>query len=347
MYRPRSRGEIIAARMTWTKAVSPPAPTPWTTRNAMRVPAFCASPASPEPTTKITRASWMSVFLLVRSASLPQIGVVAVIASRVAVTTQVYADSLACRSEMIRGSALATTVLARTVTNMPSSRPDRASRISGGSSPPAAPRSARRAPVGWWWPSVEPLLVTLGLAGLPEERWLIAATFPTDPLSSRQMQCSREDRRGRRRGRRAGGGHRRHLVVGAVDGPGRGPGTGPAAGPDRVPAGVDDRLARRHAAVRAVRGAAPGQVHGQPADRRGSPAGVAGAGAGPGRRARGHRTAHRGRPGPDGRAQGGPDGALAGGAGDLAAGRHRRADPAAAAAHPGPVGLGRPRGRTS
>ena len=64
-----------------------------------------------------------------RSASLPQIGVVTVSASRVAVTTQVYADSPACRSEMIRGSALETTVLARIVTNMPSSRPDSASRI--------------------------------------------------------------------------------------------------------------------------------------------------------------------------------------------------------------------------
>ena len=39
---------------------------------------------------KMTIAIWISSFLLNRSASLPQIGVEAVEASRVAVTTQVY-----------------------------------------------------------------------------------------------------------------------------------------------------------------------------------------------------------------------------------------------------------------
>ena len=48
-----------------------------------------ASPARIEPTTKITSASWTSTFLLNRSASLPQIGVEAVVVSRVATTTQV------------------------------------------------------------------------------------------------------------------------------------------------------------------------------------------------------------------------------------------------------------------
>ena len=47
-------------------------------------------PASIEPTMKMTIESWISSFLLNRSASLPQIGVEAVEASRVAVTTQVY-----------------------------------------------------------------------------------------------------------------------------------------------------------------------------------------------------------------------------------------------------------------
>ena len=37
----------------------------------------------------MTRAIWTSILLLNRSASLPQIGVVAVMASSVAVTTQV------------------------------------------------------------------------------------------------------------------------------------------------------------------------------------------------------------------------------------------------------------------
>ena len=53
------------------------------------MPAFCDRPASAEPNTKIDQASWMSSFLLTRSASLPQIGVVTVIVSSVAVTTQV------------------------------------------------------------------------------------------------------------------------------------------------------------------------------------------------------------------------------------------------------------------
>ncbi len=48
-----------------------------------------ANAASSEPTEKITRALCTSSFLLKRSASLPQIGVVAVIDSRVATTTQV------------------------------------------------------------------------------------------------------------------------------------------------------------------------------------------------------------------------------------------------------------------
>jgi hypothetical protein len=86
-------------------------------------------PASTEPSTKIVRASWTRSFLLVRSASLPQIGVVAVVASSVEVTTQVYADWPPCSSVMIRGSAFETTVEERIATNMPSSRPERASRI--------------------------------------------------------------------------------------------------------------------------------------------------------------------------------------------------------------------------
>ena len=48
-----------------------------------------AKPAISEPAEKITSADWTSSFLLNRSASLPQIGVVAVIVSRVATTTQV------------------------------------------------------------------------------------------------------------------------------------------------------------------------------------------------------------------------------------------------------------------
>ena len=42
-----------------------------------------------EPIEKITSADWTRTFLLKRSASLPQIGVLAVMARRVATTTQV------------------------------------------------------------------------------------------------------------------------------------------------------------------------------------------------------------------------------------------------------------------
>ena len=48
-----------------------------------------ANPAIREPIEKMTSADWTSTFLLNRSASLPQIGVVAVMVSRVATTTQV------------------------------------------------------------------------------------------------------------------------------------------------------------------------------------------------------------------------------------------------------------------
>src|SRR5690348_1591356 len=78
----------------------------------------------------MTRALWTSTFLLNWSASLPQIGVDAVIVSSVATTTQVYPDWLPCRSVTIRGRALETTVLESIATNMASRRPLSASRIS-------------------------------------------------------------------------------------------------------------------------------------------------------------------------------------------------------------------------
>src|SRR3954469_15042466 len=64
------------------------------------------------------------------SASLPPIGVDAVIASRVAVTTHVYADCPPPSSAMILGRAFETTVEDRIATNNPSRRPDSASMIS-------------------------------------------------------------------------------------------------------------------------------------------------------------------------------------------------------------------------
>ena len=62
---------------------------PCTARQPIRVSTEPAIPAPIEPTMKITMASWTSRFLLTRSDSLPQTGVLTVVASRVAVTTQV------------------------------------------------------------------------------------------------------------------------------------------------------------------------------------------------------------------------------------------------------------------
>src|SRR3954471_3598247 len=95
----------------------------------MRVGTLCERPASIEPAMKMTIAIWISSFLLNRSASLPQIGVEAVEASRVAVTTQVYWLWVPLRSVMIVGSALETTVDERNATNIASNIPDRALRI--------------------------------------------------------------------------------------------------------------------------------------------------------------------------------------------------------------------------
>ena len=74
---------------TCTNAVRPPTPRPWIARAPISMLIEVEKPAMTEPTEKITSADWTSTFLLNRSASLPQIGVVAVIVSRVATTTHV------------------------------------------------------------------------------------------------------------------------------------------------------------------------------------------------------------------------------------------------------------------
>ncbi len=90
----------------------------------MSWPVSWAKPLSSEPITKITIATWTSVFLLNRSASLPQIGVVAVAVSRVAVTTHVYCVWVPFSEPMMRGSAVDTTVELTIATNRASSSPD-------------------------------------------------------------------------------------------------------------------------------------------------------------------------------------------------------------------------------
>src|SRR3954447_16902704 len=105
-------------------------PTPWMTRNAISMPIDWDRPDSAEPMTNTTMAACTSSFLLYRSASLPQIGVVAVAASRDAVITQVYWDWVPSSLEVIVGSALETIVELRRPTNSASSRPLSASRVS-------------------------------------------------------------------------------------------------------------------------------------------------------------------------------------------------------------------------
>ena len=79
----------MLAITTCTSAVRPPTPRPCTTRAPISTSMLGARAAISEPTAKITSAVCTSIFLLKRSASLPHTGVVAVIASRVATTTQV------------------------------------------------------------------------------------------------------------------------------------------------------------------------------------------------------------------------------------------------------------------
>ena len=79
----------MLAMTTWTSAVRPPTPRPCRARAPISTSMLGASPATSEPAQKITRALCTSIFLLKRSASLPQMGVVAVIVSSVATTTQV------------------------------------------------------------------------------------------------------------------------------------------------------------------------------------------------------------------------------------------------------------------
>ena len=98
-----------------------------------------------EPPTKTTIDTWISSFLLNSSPSLPQIGVLAVEASRVAVTTQVYWLCEPRSSVMIVGRALDTTVEDRNATNIASNIPDRADRICWWVMPPCCSTGARAA----------------------------------------------------------------------------------------------------------------------------------------------------------------------------------------------------------
>src|SRR3954447_3528400 len=130
-------------------------PTPWMTRKPISMPIDWDRPLSAEPTTNTTMDVWTSSFLLNRSDSLPQIGVVAVAASSEAVTTQVYCDWVPSSLEVIVGSALETIVELSRPTNSASSRPLSASSVSRLVIGAAAAAAAAGGPARWvvlmWW----------------------------------------------------------------------------------------------------------------------------------------------------------------------------------------------------
>ncbi|MCY1230707.1 hypothetical protein D9M72_431310 [compost metagenome] len=115
--------------MACASAVSPPMATPWITRAVSSSGIVSDRPAITEPATKITMLSWTRSFLSKRSASLPQIGVVAALASNAAVITQAKSVWVPLSSDMIVGSALATMVLLMIAVKKAASRPVRASMI--------------------------------------------------------------------------------------------------------------------------------------------------------------------------------------------------------------------------
>ena len=115
--------------MAMASAVSPPMAMPWMTRAVSSSGMVSDRPAMTEPATKITMLSWTRSFLLKRSASLPQIGVVAALASRAAVMTQAKSVWVPLSSDMIVGRAFATIVLLMIAVKNAASRPVRASMI--------------------------------------------------------------------------------------------------------------------------------------------------------------------------------------------------------------------------
>src|SRR5690349_7464247 len=115
--------------IAWARAVRPPIAMPWTTRAVSSSGMVSDRPAMTDPATKITMLSWTRTFLSNRSASLPQIGVVAALASSAAVMTQAKSVCVPLSSDMMVGSALATMVLLRIAVKKAARSPVRASMI--------------------------------------------------------------------------------------------------------------------------------------------------------------------------------------------------------------------------
>src|SRR4051794_27233618 len=108
--------------IAWESAIRPPTPSPCTVRKPISSPMFWLKPLASEPARKMPIAAWNMILRPYRSESLPQIGVEAVEASRVAETTQ---DSCSWppSSPTMVGSAVATMVWDRAATSIPSISP--------------------------------------------------------------------------------------------------------------------------------------------------------------------------------------------------------------------------------
>ena len=115
--------------MACASAVRPPMATPWITRAVSSSGMVSDRPAMTEPATNTTMLSWTSSFLSKRSASLPQMGVVAALASSAAVMTQAKSVWVPLSSDMMVGSAFATMVLLRMAVKKAARSPVRASMI--------------------------------------------------------------------------------------------------------------------------------------------------------------------------------------------------------------------------
>ncbi len=108
-YLPRCLAGTMSPTIAWVSTSRPPPPMPWTARKAMSSPMFRAWPHRAEPIRKITIAPRKRYLRPYWSPSLPQTWVVAVEASRYAVTTQDRWDRPP-RSLTIVGSAVETIV---------------------------------------------------------------------------------------------------------------------------------------------------------------------------------------------------------------------------------------------
>ena len=82
MYRPRSRGGTMSPMIACAPTIKPPAPIPCSARKPISCPIDCESPASIEPTRKITIAARKTGFRPRMSPSFPYSGVEIVDASR-------------------------------------------------------------------------------------------------------------------------------------------------------------------------------------------------------------------------------------------------------------------------